>query len=157
MKRLKEILSPIFKRVKADIVNIKYIALIIVIYLVVIRTVFKAVCPMVIITGLPCPGCGMTRSLISFLQFRFKESFVYNPCLIVWLFLVAYWGFCRYFAGRKPRYFTVAAVMTGLITIVVYIIRMALMFPSEPPLTYMYDNFLARIFSGYSEYIQSLF
>ncbi|MDR3710893.1 MAG: DUF2752 domain-containing protein [Capsulimonadaceae bacterium] len=31
------------------------------------------------VTGLPCPGCGMTRSLICLMHGRFHESFLYHP------------------------------------------------------------------------------
>lgn len=42
------------------------------------------------VTGFQCPGCGMTRSIRSFLHFEFKKSFHYNklPFTIVPLIFV---------------------------------------------------------------------
>lgn len=31
------------------------------------------------ITGVPCPGCGMTKAFLSLGSFQFKEAFSYNP------------------------------------------------------------------------------
>lgn len=34
-------------------------------------------CPIKLITGFPCPGCGITRATISLFKFRFYEAFYY--------------------------------------------------------------------------------
>lgn len=48
-------------------------------------------CPIKRITGIPCPGCGMSRAWRSVLTFHFKDAFLFHPLwsvpLIV-LFLV---------------------------------------------------------------------
>lgn len=33
------------------------------------------------VTGFQCPGCGLTRSIRSFLHFEFREAFYYNKLL----------------------------------------------------------------------------
>ena len=38
-------------------------------------------CPIYEITGLYCPGCGITRMLISILKGEFYQAFRYNPLL----------------------------------------------------------------------------
>jgi hypothetical protein len=37
------------------------------------------ICPFRMLTGLPCPLCGMTRSVISAMHGHFAESFAYHP------------------------------------------------------------------------------
>ena len=45
-------------------------------------------CPFYLLTGLYCPGCGITRMFLSLFQFRFYQAFRYNP--FVFLCLVGY-------------------------------------------------------------------
>ena len=40
-------------------------------------------CPIRYITGIPCPGCGVTRSFIALLSLDFKASFYYHPLTLV--------------------------------------------------------------------------
>ena len=52
-----------------------------------------ALCPFYILTGLPCPGCGLTRAFICLGHGHFVESLHWNPlgwllfglCLALWL------------------------------------------------------------------------
>ena len=49
-------------------------------------------CPFLSLTGIPCPGCGMTRALCHLLQGNFRVAFSYNPLVFVlplYLFLIA--------------------------------------------------------------------
>ena len=39
-------------------------------------------CPFKFITGLPCPGCGMTRATLSLFKGDMLSSFYYNPLAI---------------------------------------------------------------------------
>ena len=36
-------------------------------------------CPIRVITGIPCPGCGMTRAFASLLHLDFARAFHYHP------------------------------------------------------------------------------
>jgi hypothetical protein len=40
---------------------------------------FTAGCPFLLVTGIPCPGCGMTRAILSALRFDFTAAFGYHP------------------------------------------------------------------------------
>lgn len=52
---------------------------------------FKIPCVFHKITGFYCPGCGITRSLISLIKFEFYQSFRYNPLVfILYPFLIPY-------------------------------------------------------------------
>lgn len=42
-------------------------------------------CPIKTITGLYCPGCGITRMLLSIIQLDFYQAFRYNPLLFITL------------------------------------------------------------------------
>ena len=45
------------------------------------------------ITGLYCPGCGITRMLISLLHGNIKEAFMYNQLLFIMLPFFILYGF----------------------------------------------------------------
>ena len=54
-------------------------------------TGFGIPCPFHKVTGLLCPGCGITRCLFSILQLHFTEAFHYNPLVFIYLpFIIAY-------------------------------------------------------------------
>lgn len=44
-------------------------------------------CPIKFLTGVSCPGCGMTRALLSVIRFDFKNAFYYHP---LWLIPIIY-------------------------------------------------------------------
>src|SRR5690349_11305293 len=41
------------------------------------------VCPFRLLTGLPCPGCGLTRSWVYLAHGQWRDSFLVNPFGIV--------------------------------------------------------------------------
>ena len=45
-------------------------------------------CPIKEVTGISCPGCGMTRACVSALQFKFSKAFYYHPIIFVLPFFV---------------------------------------------------------------------
>lgn len=73
------------------------------IYLYIKNPVEGPICPCMfnIVTGLYCPGCGMTRAVHSLLHFKFYQAVRYNiliilipPLLIIYLFM-DYVGKCE--------------------------------------------------------------
>jgi len=72
----------------------KYIILVIILisyFFINKYTGFGIPCPFHSITGLECPGCGITRCLFAIIQFKFKEAFYYNPLVFIYLpFIVAF-------------------------------------------------------------------
>ena len=48
-------------------------------------------CPIHFLTGISCPGCGMTRALFALLCLRFSDAFYYHPLIYAMPFaLLAY-------------------------------------------------------------------
>ena len=45
----------------------------------VIVLIFAVGCPIRRITGIPCPGCGMTRAFVSLIEFDFSAAFYFHP------------------------------------------------------------------------------
>ena len=73
------------------------------------------------LTGLPCPGCGLTRSCVCFAHGHFGESLAYHPLGPLVFLTLAFLGLLRLpfvrqrFAFVSPRFGEVAAYgATGL-------------------------------------------
>lgn len=62
----------------------------------VLCTGIRIPCVLYELTGIKCPGCGVTRMLVSIARFKFVTAFNYNPFLfITGPFLLAYLFFCE--------------------------------------------------------------
>ena len=49
-------------------------------------------CPILALTGIPCPGCGLTRAWLAALQGAVERAFVYHPMFwSVPILLLAFW------------------------------------------------------------------
>lgn len=123
---------------------------------VVIHGLFDAFCPSVLISGFPCPGCGMTRAVLYLLRGQIGRSCAINPAGVLWVAWAALFAFERYGLGRKSKVTVRAAYVIALFMIVVYIIRMRLYFPYKPPYVYTRDNLFERILPGYGKFVRYL-
>lgn len=61
--------------------TISAIAAIVIFYLVL--QLFGITCPIKFITGVSCPGCGMTRAWFSLLRFDISKAFYYHPLFFI--------------------------------------------------------------------------
>ncbi len=78
-------------------------------------------CLVKFLTGISCPGCGMTRAYISLLSFDFTRAFYYHPLWpIVPVFIV-----CLFWVGdRHARFRRGVLVATSALMLTVYVVRM---------------------------------
>ncbi len=59
-------------------------------------------CPIKKITGLYCPGCGVTRMCLSILKGNFYQAFRYNPLIFISLpFFLFYYFICLFETYKK--------------------------------------------------------
>ena len=79
-------------------------------------------CPIKFITGISCPGCGMTRALFSLLRLDVKNAVYYHPLVFVMPVIVII-ILLRNKLGR--RLFKIFTVFFIVLFIAVYICRMA--------------------------------
>ena len=83
-------------------------------------------CPIKFMTGISCPGCGMTRACISVFKGDFKESLRYNPMIILMPFMAILFV-CNNIKPIYNKYKKVIDklwVIIGTIFIVTYLIRL---------------------------------
>lgn len=122
----------------------------------VMHALFGAFCPSVIVTGFPCPGCGLTRAVLYLLKGQFLRSWALNPAAGLWGLWALWFAFERYIRGRKCRGLTWALGGIALFMISVYMIRMVRYFPDRPPYVYTPNNLFSRIIPGYRSIIKHL-
>jgi hypothetical protein len=60
-------------------------------------------CPFRLITGIPCPGCGMTHSLLSIVQGNIWDAACYNPFSFFLVFLLGISLFPDAYLKRQPQ------------------------------------------------------
>lgn len=103
-------------------------------------------CPSRELLGLPCPGCGLTRSILLILRGRFAESWQLQPFGYAWLALAMVFILDRYVFETRQR------LWMGLLTVIcigmvaLYGYRMATLFPYTEPMTYYEENMMRRIY-----------
>lgn len=78
-------------------------------------------CPIKFISGISCPGCGMTRACLSALHFDFAEAFLFHP--LFWVIPCYIIGYC--FREKIPKkVINILNVIVIIAFIGVYLIRM---------------------------------
>ena len=129
-----------------DMKHAKWAILLVFAYFVLLRKIFVTTCPMVLITGLPCPGCGMTRAFFRFLHLDFSGAWEIHPFIYPFLIFVIWFGIRRYIYGidDTEKVWKIAAAI-GILMILFYIWRMLRYFPGNPPMSYYYGNELLKI------------
>lgn len=113
---------------------------VLVVYIILANTFFGYTAPTMILVGLPCPACGLTRSGLLFFSGNFIESFRMHPLFIPTLLFAVCAVICRLFKPEKFEHIKTLAIVLLISFFIVYFIRMALLFPYNPPMTINSDS-----------------
>lgn len=102
------------------------------------------------LTGIPCPGCGMTRAFLAAFRLDFSEAFRMHPLwpLPVPVFLVSTLRTGSLFGSKRWDnifWYGMLAVVLGL-----YILRMVLWFPDTPPMAFDHQALIPRLVQLFS-------
>lgn len=144
------------ERLWKDIWQYKWLGVVLLIYYLLMEHIFSAFCPSVIITGFPCPGCGMTRAFLFVLTGQFERAWSINP-LIYGCFLFAFYaGVQRYLLGRKVNGWKTIMIILAVALMGLYIYRMYCYFPNKPPMTFTNGSLFERLLPGYGEVIRAV-
>lgn len=81
-------------------------------------------CPILKLTGISCPGCGMTRALISALQFNFAKAFYFHPLWLI--FIIFSVLLIILYIYEKKKMFKLFLGFTIVLFIFTYILRLFL-------------------------------
>lgn len=149
-------MKAVLQRIKDDFFRYKAVIVTFIFYYWIVKFLFNAFCPMVIVAGLPCPGCGMTRAVCFFLTGQFARGWAMNPLALGWIFLGLYVGFMRYIKGKKAKGVKIILVVLLVSMIVFYVYRMLTQFPGAAPISYTGGNLIEKIFPEYGELFRKL-
>ncbi|NLL72311.1 MAG: DUF2752 domain-containing protein [Clostridiales bacterium] len=86
-------IKSIIKEPSGWLYRLKIAIMIVGIYL--ILNIFGMGCPIRYITGITCPGCGMTRAILSALRLDFSSALYFHPLffLVPFMFLIYLFGY----------------------------------------------------------------
>lgn len=102
-------------------------------------------CPIKLLTGISCPGCGMTRAWIQLLQLHPASAFSYHPLFAVPVVFVVFYVLKKY--GIEKPYRIVNVFLMALL-LVVYILR--LMNPEDAVVVFApQEGLIWRFFAGF--------
>ena len=108
------------KMLLQDLWNIRIAILVFAIYFVIGRKFLYSLCPMVIMTGFPCPGCGLTRAMF--------------------MVLVGWFGVRRYIQRKETKSLGKWVILLCVGLILYYVYRMVRYFPGDAPMSYYYGS-----------------
>lgn len=153
---MRNIVMEIGGRIKQDIRQYGAGVLAAVLLYFLFHALFDAFCPSVLLSGFPCPGCGMTRAVLCLFRGQFARSWALNPAAVFWVLWALLFVFERYVKGRRPKSIGWTACGIVLFMVVIYLVRMNLYFPDRPPYVYTRNNLFARTVPGYAEIVKRL-
>lgn len=151
MGKIKEIANRIWK----DMKGAGWTGVVFLIYYGIVNSVFKAFCPLLVTTGIPCAGCGLTRATIFLMQGQLEKAAHINPSIFLIILFGLYCSYFRYIRGSKIRGFGVGVTLLITAMLLIYGYGMYHYFPNRVPYVYHENNILARHIPGYSDLIEN--
>ena len=105
-------------------------------------------CPIKYVTGISCPGCGMSRACFSALRLDFGAAFAYHP---LWILLVPFAvAAAVLFLKKKRRALRVLITAGVVLMLAVYVWRM--IDPCDPVTVFEPQNgLIGRIIGKFSK------
>ena len=100
-RKLRQRLSDGLKILYQDIKSAKWAVILLTAYFAFLKIFLHSLCPVVLMTGLPCPGCGLTRAGFRVLRLDFYGAFKIHPFIFGVIALAVIFAAERYVLQRK--------------------------------------------------------
>lgn len=91
--------------------------------LAMMQQVFHELCPMKILFGIPCPGCGLTHACLDILTLHWKSAWSWNPTAFLWIPSILFLVWMRYIKQRKIKCILAFFWFTVVVTLLNYVIN----------------------------------
>lgn len=134
------------RAVRRDWDSYKTGLIVVAVIMAVVSLLGHGLCPSRELLGLPCPGCGLTRSILLILRGQWAESWQLQPFGYAWLALAMVFILDRYVFETRQRLWMGLLTVICIGMVVLYGYRMATLFPHTEPMTYYEENMLRRIY-----------
>lgn len=118
-----------------DLRRIWFALLLLGLYAIPAQLYFHTICPFAILTGYPCPACGLTRAGLCLLRGDLVSAWETHPLIFFWTAWILYLLSCRYLADKKARLAMPLAIPLCLATLFFYVFRLISGHPTEIPCT----------------------
>ncbi len=118
---------------------------------------FHNFCPVVLLCGFPCPGCGLTRAIFSMLTFHPLEALRYNPSYPLWVIMLVLFFVLRYALGKSTKQLIYPMFIVLIFTVAVFIWRINNSFPSHEPMVYESRNLFGMLNPNYNILMNKMF
>lgn len=142
MKRtFKQIITEALSLFWRDVKEAKWVIIVVITYFVFMELFVGGMCPAVLLSGYPCPACGMTRALKHVLHFQFTAAWNMHPFIYLFIGMAVFTCINRYLMKKKlPKGFKWFLVSAFSAMLIFYAWRMIKYFPGEPPMSYYSRN-----------------
>ena len=91
--------------------------------LVAMQLIFHELCPMKILLGIPCPGCGLTHACLDILTLHWKKAWNWNPAGFLWVPSILLLLWMRYIKQHRIKYVFAFFWFTVGMTLLYYVIN----------------------------------
>lgn len=106
----------------------------------------KFTCLIKLITGFPCPACGITRAYISLLHLKFVDAWNYNPLFWFIPYVVIFITMQHKPLFNNKKNESLFFIIVFSIIFSVYFYRMVTLFPNTVPMDYNKNSLLYNIY-----------
>lgn len=112
-------------------------------YIIIASLFSSTICVLKNVTGLPCPGCGLTRAYLSLFHGDISKAFRYHPLFLLPAILLI---LLIYNKVRINKFIINEKLVIGFIIIflVIYALRMIILFPKCIPMDINYYGIIPR-------------
>ena len=93
----------------------------VILYIIILK-LFSLDCIIKAVIGMPCPTCGITRSVISMFKLDFKQAFYYHP-LSIPIIAALLLGIHSSLFKKGKKYINIFVITVAVLTFACYVIR----------------------------------